>query len=338
MRICSAFRWALLAALIGLAGTATAATLDDVKARGELVCGVSQGLQGFSAEEGGAWFGFDVDFCRAVAAAIFNDPQKVRFIALSASERFEALKAGRVDLLSRNTTWTLGREAELGLSFAGITYYDGQGFLVPRARNVNSALELDGSTVCAQVGTTSETNAADYFLTNNIRYEAVQTASPAESLQAYQSGRCNVMTSDISQLYAERMRLSDPAEHVILPDVISKEPLGLVVRQDDPKWRLLVQWVHFAMLNSEELGVTARNIEEARASRKPDIMRLVGNEGKFGEQLGLSNDWALNIVRLVGNYGEVYDRNLGTGSNLGIPRGVNQLWNLGGIQYAPPIR
>ena len=309
-----------------------------MKARGTLVCGVSQGIAGFSSEEGGAWFGFDVDFCRAVAAAIFADPQKVQFVPLSTSERFEALTSKKVDLLSRNSTWTLGREAELGISFAAVTYYDGQGFLVPRARGVTTALELDGSKVCAQTGTTSEANAADFFQTNNMKFEPVATASPTESLEAYSSGKCDVITSDVSQLYSERLKLKDQAEQIILPDVISKEPLGPAVRLDDPNWRLLVQWVHFAMLDAEELGVNSGNIGEAAASKKPEVMRLVGNEGAFGEDLGLSKDWAANIVGMVGNYGEVYERNLGTSSRLGIPRGLNQLWNMGGVQYAPPIR
>jgi general L-amino acid transport system substrate-binding protein len=341
MRIVRSFDCLLLAAVGFAAPTlsaAAAATLDDVKARGELVCGVSQGISGFSAEEGGAWLGFDVDFCRAVAAAIFADPQKVQFVPLSASERFDALRTGKIDLLSRNSTWTMGREAEFGISFAAVTYYDGQGLLVPRARNVTSALELAGSKVCVQSGTTSESNVGDFFATNSMAYEAVQTANPTESIDGYKSGRCNAVTSDVSQLYSERLKLPDAAEHVILPDVISKEPLGPAVRLDDPNWRLLVQWVHFAMLDAEELGVNSGNVEEALASKKPDVMRLVGSEGAFGEQLGLSKDWAVNIVRLVGNYGEVYERNLGTSSRLGIPRGMNQLWNRGGIQYAPPIR
>jgi general L-amino acid transport system substrate-binding protein len=325
-------------ALLGLADASGAATLDEVKSRGELVCGVSQGILGFSAEEGGAWLGFDVDFCRAVAAAIFGDPQKVSFVPLSASERFEALTAKKIDLLSRNSTWTLGREAGLGISFAAVTYYDGQGFLVPAARNVTSALELHDSKVCAQAGTTSEANAADYFVGNNMPYQAVPTANPDESRQAYAEGRCDVVTSDVSQLYAERLKLENPADHVILADVISKEPLGPAVRRDDPNWRLLVQWVHFAMLDAEELGVNSGNIDEALVSKKADVMRLVGTDGAFGEQIGLSKDWAVNIVRLVGNYGEVFDRNVGAASRLGIPRGMNQLWNMGGIQYAPPIR
>jgi general L-amino acid transport system substrate-binding protein len=335
----TSWRRALAAlALAGWASGSGAATLDEVKARGELICGVSQGILGFSAEEGGAWLGFDVDFCRAVAAAIFADPQKVSFVPLSASERFEALTSKRIDLLSRNSTWTMGRETELGISFAGITYYDGQGFLVPAARNVTSALELHGSKVCVQAGTTSEANVADYFTSNNMPYEAVPTANPDESRQAYTEGRCDVLTSDVSQLYAERLKLQNPADHVILADVISKEPLGPAVRLDDPKWRLLVQWVHFAMLDAEELGVASDNIDEALASEKPDVKRLVGTDGAFGEQLGLSKGWAVNIVRLVGNYGEVFDRNVGADSRLGIPRGMNQLWSMGGIQYAPPIR
>jgi general L-amino acid transport system substrate-binding protein len=259
-------------------------------------------------------------------------------VPLSTSERFEALASKKIDLLSRNSTWTMGRETALGITFAGITYYDGQGFLIPAARGVNSALELHDSNVCVQAGTTSEANLADYFATNNMPYEAVPTANPEESRQAYTEGRCNALTSDVSQLYAERLKLQNPADHTILPDVISKEPLGPAVRLDDPKWRLLVQWLHFAMLNAEELGVNSLNVDEAAASKKPDIMRLVGNDGKFGEELGLSKDWALNVVRLVGNYGEVFDRNVGAGSRLGIPRGMNQLWSMGGIQYAPPIR
>lgn len=340
MRMSSNFCLGCVSALMlgTITPSSSAATLDDVKARGSLICGVSQGIAGFSSEEGGAWFGFDVDFCRAVAAAIFADPQKVQFVPLSTSDRFEALTSRKVDLLSRNSTWTLGREVELGVSFAAVTYYDGQGFLVPRARELSSALELDGSKVCAQTGTTSEANAADYFQTNNIKFDAVATTSPAESLEAYSSGKCDVITSDVSQLYSERLKLNDHAEQIILPEVISKEPLGPVVRLDDPEWRLLVQWVHFAMLDAEELGINSGNIEEATASKKPDVMRLVGNEGAFGEKLGLSKDWAANIVRMVGNYGEVYERNLGTSSRLAIPRGLNQLWSMGGIQYAPPIR
>ncbi len=331
-----------LAAIFAAATTAqpgAAATLDDVRARGELNCGVSQGLLGFSAsDESGAWAGFDVDFCRAVAAAIFNDADKVSYVPLSATERFEALRDGKIDLLSRNSTWTIGRETEFGLTFVGVTYYDGQGFMLPRAANILSSLELGGSRVCVQAGTTSEANLADYFRANNMDYEAVVTSSPAESLSAYEEGRCNVITSDMSQLYAERLELADADEHLILADAISKEPLSPAVRQDDPRWATLVKWVLFALLDAEEMGVGTSTIDAALASEKPDVRRLVGVEGDFGEKLGLSANWAVNALRLVGNYGEVYDRNLGVGSKLGIPRGMNQLWHLGGIQYAPPIR
>ncbi|MCB1488180.1 MAG: amino acid ABC transporter substrate-binding protein [Bauldia sp.] len=332
----------LLAATLlsaGLSATAAAATLDDVKARGKLVCGVNQGLPGFGAEApDGKWTGFDVDFCRAVAAAIFADPDKVEYVPLSASERFKALSDGNIDLLARNSTWTMGRETELGLTFVGVTYYDGQGFLLPRSAGVLSSFELDGSRVCVIGGTTSEANLADYFNANNMSYEAVLTDSPEATLAAYKKGDCNVITSDMSQLYAERLELDDADEHLVLADAISKEPLGPVVRQDDPKWATLVRWVYFALLDAEELGIASDTIDEALASAKPDVRRLVGTEGNFGEQMGLSNSWAADTVRLVGNYAEIYERNLGTGSPLGIPRGMNQLWNRGGLQYPPPIR
>jgi general L-amino acid transport system substrate-binding protein len=330
-----------LAALLfaGAATAASAATLDTVKERGRLICGVGQGLVGFSAKDDvGAWAGFDVDFCRAVAAAVFGDAGKVDYVPLSAAERFEALRSGRIDLLSRNSTWTMGRETGLGLTFVGVTYYDGQGFMVPRAANILSALELGGAKVCVQSGTTSQANAADFFAANNMAYEAVVTAAPNESLAAYKDGRCNVMTSDMSQLYSERQKLDDADEHIILPDAISKEPLGPVVRQDDPKWATLVKWVHFALLNAEELGVASDTVDAAMVSRKPEVRRLVGVEGAFGEEMGIPGDWAAVMIRAVGNYGEIYDRNLGIDSALAIPRGMNQLWNLGGIQYAPPIR
>ncbi len=337
-RVAAVAATALVAASL-LAAAATAATLDDVKARGRLVCGVNQGLPGFSApDDSGRWTGFDVDFCRAVAAAIFADPDKVDYVPLSTADRFTALADGKVDLLARNSTWTMGRETELGLTFVGVSYYDGQGFMLPRSTGKQSALELDGSTVCVQADTTSQANLADYFSANNMTYEAVVTASPDETLQDYRSGKCGVMTSDMSQLYAERLQLDNADEQLVLPDAISKEPLGPVVRQDDPKWATLVRWVYFALLDAEELGVSSDTIDAALASQKPDVRRLVGLDGNFGEQIGLTNSWAADVVRLVGNYGEIYDRNLGADSPLGIPRGMNQLWNLGGIQYAPPIR
>ena len=328
---------AALAAFV--AAPASAQTLKTVKERGSLNCGVSQGLHGFSiADDKGTWTGFDVDFCRALAAAIFNDPGKVKFVPLSADERFTALTSGKIDVLSRNTTWTMAREISDGLSFAGVTYYDGQGFLAPAALQVESALELGGKSVCVQTGTTTELNLADFFSNNRMTYDKLVVRTAQEALQAYQTGRCSVLTSDISQLYAERLKLTKPGDHIILPDIISKEPLGPAVRQGDVQWFNIVKWTHFAMVNAEELGVSSTTVDEALKSEKPDIKRLVGTEGDYGGQLGLTKDWAARVIRLVGNYDEVFERNVGTASQLGIPRGINNLWTNGGIQYAPPIR
>ena len=328
--------------LIGLvltgAGAAAAATLDDVKARGRLVCGVNQGLVGFGKQAGETWSGFDIDFCRAMAAALFRDDTKVDYIPLSADERFEALRAGKIDLLSRNSTWTLGREVTFGLTFAGVSYYDGQGFMVPRAAGILSALELKGKTVCVLKGTTNEANLPDYFNANNMPYETIAATNTAEAIAAYDSGKCNVLTSDVSQLYAWRLDLATPDENVILPSTISKEPLGPVVRQDDPAWANLVKWVLFALINAEELGISSQTIDAALASDKPAVRRFVGAESDFGAQMGIADDWAVQVIRSVGHYGEIYDRNLGVDSDLGIARGMNQLWNRGGIQYAPPMR
>ena len=328
------------AGVVALAGgTAAAQTLAAVKARGALLCGVNQGLPGFSyADERGQWSGFDVDFCRAVAAAVFNDPNKVQLVPLTADARFQALKDGKIDVLSRNSTWTMGREVGYGLAFVGVTYYDGQGFMAPRAVHVTSANELDGAHICVLSGTTTIDNLADFFSANHMALEMVPVGSTDELIKAYDSGRCNAATSDLSQLYALRLRLSKPRDHVILPDVISKEPLGPVVRQSDPNWVEIVRWVHFAMLNAEELGVSQRTLGEALRSQKPEVMRLVGAVGAFDADLGLGDSWAANVIRAVGNYGESFDRNLGVHSPLAIPRGLNQLWNAGGIQYAPPIR
>jgi general L-amino acid transport system substrate-binding protein len=329
----------MLVLVLGAPAPASSQTLDAVKARGALVCGVNEGLPGFSAvDERGAWSGFDVDFCRALAAAIFGDPNKVRLVPLSADARFQALKEGKIDVLSRNSTWTMGRETEFGLTFVGVTYYDGQGFLLPRAMRINSALELDGAKVCVQSGTTSIDNLADFFASNRMSLQEVVSSSTDDSIKNYGAGLCSVLTSDLSQLYALRLRLAKPRDHVILPDVISKEPLGPVVRQSDLQWIEVVRWVHFAMINGEELGVSSRTVGQALQSQKPEVMRLVGTTGDFGEQIGLTNAWAANIIRTVGNYGEVFERNLGAKSPLAIPRGLNQLWNAGGIQYAPPIR
>jgi general L-amino acid transport system substrate-binding protein len=333
----------LLAAAASVAfSAATAAdaqTLKTVQDRGKLICGVSQGIAGFSIKDDkGQWSGFDVDFCRALAAAIFNDPSKVEYVPLNASERFDALKDKKIDVLSRNSTWTMGRENDAGLVFAGVTYYDGQAFLVPKSRNLTSALELDGSKVCIQKGTTSEPNAADFFETNHINYELVESETVADVVSDYLSGKCNTLTTDESQLFALRSQFPKPSDHMILPDVISKEPLGPVVRQDDMQWFNIVKWVNFALLDAEELGVGSKTIDEAMQSQKPAVKRLVGTEGDFGKPLGLSNAWAANAIRAVGNYGEVFDRDVGAHSKLGVPRGLNELWDNGGIQYAPPIR
>src|SRR3984885_2139023 len=306
-------RWAITACVLAMAGFAYAAaappTLTAVKARGSLVCGVNEGLPGFSnVDERGMWTGFDVDFCRAIAAAIFGDPKRVKLVPLSADARFQALRDDKIDVLARNSTWTMGRETEFGLTFVGATYYDGQGFMVPRALRINSALQLDGAKVCVQSGTTTIDNLADF------------------------------LTSDLSQLYALRLRLAKPRDQVILPDVISKEPLGPVVRDNDLQWISVVRWVYFAMINAEELGVSSQTIDQALRSQKPEVKRLVGTTGAFGAQIGLTNAWAANVIRTVGNYGEVFERNLGAKTPLAIPRGLNQLWNEGGIQYAPPIR
>ena len=314
-------------------------TLKRTVKRGEVLCGVNKGLPGFSIpDDKGNWTGFDVDFCRAVAAAIFDDPKKTKFIPLDANERFKELQNRKVDILSRNSTWSMSRETTYDLYFPAVAYYDGAGFMIPTSRNIDSALALDGSKVCVQEGTTTQLNVADFFRANNIKYQELKFGKLEEALKAYESGQCDTFTSDVSQLYGLRLRLSKPGDHIILPDVISKEPLAPVVRQRDDDWMMIVKWALYAMINAEELGVTSKNIDEALKSKKPDVMRLVGTEGAYGEALGLTKDWAARIIRHVGNYGEVYERNVGSESKLKIPRGLNQLWNAGGIQYAPPIR
>ena len=342
------FRTGLLIGCVAAIAVAAAAvtyerydtkTLKRTVRRDAVYCGVNTGLPGFSAKDDkGNWSGFDVDFCRAVAAAIFDDPKKVNFVPLDAKERFEELGKRKIDILARNSTWTMSRETEYYLHFAGVSYYDGQGFMVPRSRSLESALALDGSKVCVQTGTTTELNLDDYFRANNMKLEVKKFGSVDEVLKGYDSGQCDTLTSDVSQLYAMRLRLAKPGDHMILPDVISKEPLGPVVRQKDDDWLLLVKWTLFAMINAEELGINSQNVNEALKSKKPDVMRFVGTEGEYGENIDLTKDWAVRIIKHVGNYGEVYERNVGTGSKLGIPRGLNQLWNAGGILYAPPIR
>ena len=314
-------------------------TLKRTIRRGEVFCGVNAGLPGFSIpDDKGNWSGFDVDFCRAVASAIFNDPKKAKFVPLEASERFKELQNRTVDILSRNSTWSMSRETNYDLYFPAVAYYDGEGFMLPRAKNIDSALGLDGSKVCVQDNTTTKLNLADYFRANNMKYTEMKFEKLDDVVKAYNTGQCDVLTADASQLYALRLNLSKPDDHTILPDIISKEPLAPVVRERDDDWMLIVKWTLYAMINAEELGITSKNIDEALKSKKPDVMRLVGTEGTYGEDLGLTKDWAARIIRHVGNYGEVYDRNVGEGSKLKIPRGLNQLWSAGGIQYAPPIR
>jgi general L-amino acid transport system substrate-binding protein len=342
MRTSRDWVWKFFFGFLGVAVALTPAagqTLKLVKDRGTLVCGVSHGLMGFShVDDKGNWSGFDVDLCRALAAAIFDDPGKVKFTPLDAMRRFDALRASEIDVLSRNSTWTMSREAALGLLFAAVTYFDGQGFLVPKSMKADSALELNGAKVCVQTGTTTELNLSDYFKANNIKYELASFETFDDTVKAYDSDRCSVFTSDISQLHAVRIKLRDPDNQVILPEIISKEPLGPAVRQGDDQWFNIVKWTHYAMINAEELGVSSKNIDQAMKSDKPDMKRLLGTEGNFGEQVGLTNDWAARIIKHVGNYGEVFERNVGVSSPLGIPRGINQLWNNGGILYGPPIR
>ncbi|MCW8945619.1 MAG: amino acid ABC transporter substrate-binding protein, partial [Sedimenticola sp.] len=301
--------------------------------------GVSIGLPGFSnADEKGNWSGLDVDVCRAVAAAVFGDANKVKYTPLTAKERFTALQSGEIDMLSRNTTWTLTRDSSLGLNFAGVNYYDGQGFMVTKNLGVKSALELDGASFCIQAGTTTELNLADYFRSNNMKYTPVTFDTSDETVKAFDAGRCDALTSDQSQLYALRIKLGNPDGAMVLPEVISKEPLGPVTAQGDDEWYKIVRWSLFAMINAEEMGITSGNVDAKMSSDDPNIRRLLGQEGIKGSGLGLSDTWAANIVKQVGNYSESFERNVGQGSALKISRGQNALWNKGGLQYAPPIR
>jgi general L-amino acid transport system substrate-binding protein len=327
--------------LMGLAASGATAqvTLQSIKQRGTLICGSNVTIEGFGiVGPQGHWMGFDVDFCRAIAAAIFNDPTKVRFTSLDAKDRFTALQSGEVDVLSRNTTWTMSRDTQLGLDFPAITYFDGQGFMVRKALGISSAKDLNGKSICVEPSTTTELNLADYFRANNMKYEVIAFGTGDETVKAYEAGRCDAFTTDISQLFAEKLKLANANDHVILPEVISKEPLGPLVRHGDDQWFDVVKWTLYAMINAEELGVSSKNVDEALKSNLPEIRRLLGVEGNFGEQLGLSKDWVVRILKQSGNYAEVFDRNLGPGSRLGISRGVNRLWTKGGIQYAPPVR
>ena len=315
------------------------ATLNTIKERGHIKCGVSDGLPGFSyADEKGKFSGIDVDVCRAVAAAVFGDSTKVKFTPLTAKERFTALQTGEIDVLSRNSTWTSSRDSALGLNFTGVTYYDGQGFLVNKKLGVKSAKELDGATVCVQAGTTTELNLSDYFRAHKMKYTPITYDKSDESAKALEAGRCDVLTSDQSQLYAQRIKLAKPGDYVVLPEVISKEPLGPVVRHGDDDWFDIVKWTLFVMVDAEELGIDSKNVEEMKKSTNPDVKRMLGVEGDKGKDFGLANDWMAVVIKQVGNYGEIFDRNVGKGSPLQIERGLNALWTQGGLQYAPPVR
>jgi general L-amino acid transport system substrate-binding protein len=318
---------------------ASAQTLKAVKDRGELLCGANGQLAGFGMPDPqGNWTGFDVEFCRAIAAAIFNDPSKVKFVPLTAANRITALQSGDIDVLSRNTTWTMSRDTGLGIDFAAVHFYDGQGFMVHKALKVSSALELNDAAVCVQQGTTTELNLADYFRANHMSLKTVTFATADEAIKAYDSGRCDAYTTDSSGLYGERVLLSNPNDNIVLPEIISKEPLSPAVRQGDDAWEDIVRWVHYAMVDAEELGVSKTNLDEQLKSSNPEIRRLLGVEGQFGEPLGLTNDWAVRIIRTIGNYGESFERTVGQGSALKIARGLNALWTKGGLQYGLPVR
>ena len=329
------------AVVLGASSFAQAgATLDAVKEKGFVQCGISDGLPGFSyADKKGNYLGLDVDVCRAVAAALFGDASKVKYSPLTAKERFTALQSGEIDILSRNTTWTSSRDSGMGLNFTGVNYYDGQGLLVNKKLGVTSAKELDGATICILAGTTTELNLSDYFRANGLKYTPITYDAIDESTKSREAGRCDVLTSDQSALYAQRLKLAAPQDYMVLPEVISKEPLGPAVRQGDDDWFNIVRWSLFAMVNAEELGITSKNVEEmAKTTKNPDVARLLGAEGEFGKDLQLPKDWAVRIVKQVGNYGESFERNVGAGSELKIERGLNALWNKGGLQYAPPVR
>ncbi|MDU8912226.1 amino acid ABC transporter substrate-binding protein [Aestuariicoccus sp. MJ-SS9] len=322
------------------AGTAGAATLDDVKARGKLNCGVTTGLVGFAAPDAnGEWEGFDVGVCRAVAAAVLGDANAVEFVPTTGKTRFTALASGEIDMLARNTTWTFSRDVDLKFEFVGINYYDGQGFIVPKALGVSSAKELDGATVCIQTGTTTELNLADFFRANNISYEPVPVETNAEGQQQYLAGACDSYTTDASGLAATRAAFENPQDHVVLPEIISKEPLGPLVRHGDNDWGDVVRWTLNALIAAEEYGVTSANIEElSNGTDNPEVNRLLGTEGNLGEMLGLDGEWAARAIGAGGNYGELFEKNIGENTPIGLSRGLNAQWTDGGLLYSPPFR
>ena len=328
-----------LIAVSFVATAANAATLDDVKVKGFVQCGVSQGVPGFSnPDTSGNWTGIDVDVCRALAAATLGSADKVKYTPLSAKERFTALQSGEIDVLSRNTTWTLVRDTALGLNFAGVNYYDGQGFMVRKDLGIKRAIELAGASVCVNIGTTTELNMADYFRSNSMDYKPVVFEKADEVVAAYDSGRCDVYTTDQSALAAQRTKLKDPSAHMVLPEIISKEPLGPVVRHGDDRWLDIVKWSLYAMLEAEEYGVTSKNVDKMKSSKNPVIRRLLGGEGDLGKSLGVDAEWAARIIKEVGNYGESFERNVGLNTTLKLPRGVNANWKKGGLMYPMPVR
>lgn len=333
----------LILAVAGFAitGIGQAGTLDDVRARGHLQCGINTGLAGFAfTDDQGNWRGFDVALCKGVAAAVFGDASKVKYTNLTGKTRFEALKAGEIDILSRNTTWTYSRDVDLKLTFLGVSFYDGQGFMVPASLGVSSATDLDGASVCIQTGTTTELNLADYFRRNDMKYEPVPIESNEEARQNYLSGRCDVYTTDRSGLAATRAALDNPDDHVVLPEVVSKEPLGPLVRHGDDEWGDVVRWVLNVLIIAEEKGITSDNVAElaGQMSKDAEINRMLGSEGEYGAMLGLSPDWTVNVISSVGNYGQIFERYLGVKTDIGLERGVNALWTDGGLLYAPPYR
>lgn len=329
----------LLGGAMSSASAAGESTLDKVRSAGIVKCGVSTGIPGFSnTDSKGNWEGIDVEYCRALAAGVLGDAKKVKFIPLTAKERFTALQSGEIDVLSRNTTWTLHRDGALGLNFVGVTYYDGQGFMISKELGIKSAKELDGASVCIQSGTTTELNLADYFRTEGMSFKPVVFDTSDQTVKGFESGRCDVLTSDQSQLYALRIKLSDPKAAVVLPEVISKEPLGPVVRQGDDKWFNVAKWTLNVLINAEEYGITKQNVEQMKKSNDPNVRRLLGLDGPKGTGLGLKDDWSYQVIKQVGNYGDVFNDTVGTGSPLAITRGLNALWNDGGILYAPPVR
>ena len=324
---------------LGVAGSVQAATLEDVQSRGVLNCVVSTGIAGFAyTDEAGEWKGFDVDFCRATAAAVLGDPSAMKAVTSTGKTRFTLLNAGEGDVLWRNTTITFSRDVGVKLRFHGVNYYDGQGFMVRKDLGISSATELDGASVCIQTGTTTELNLADYFHANGMKYEAVTIETNEEARQNYTAGRCDVYTTDASGLAATRSTFTDPDNHIILPEIISKEPLGPATRHGDDQWSDIVTWVLNATITAEELGVTSGNVDEMKSSNNPEVLRLLGVEGNQGAELGLSADWAYNIIKMVGNYGEIFERNIGVNTPIGLERGLNGLWTDGGLLYSPPFR